>query len=194
MNINELLDQIERGLDGSSKGTWEVFKDRPTWGWIELETPDFCFGIPTKATDLSDEDWSVRVKSFEHIARCDPDTMRAIIAHVRELEARNRELELLTDELDFLRHEGGQDSVAALEEKAAAFDAMESRAEKAEADLIKAKNLLKRVPGAINNAFGAGMEEREGGSGRRQAKYMAGPEILQCEIRAALAAMENNDG
>ena len=47
--------------------------------------------------------------------------------------------------------------------------------------------LLARVPSALSNAFGAGIEEREGGSARRQAKLMEPVDALREEIRAALS-------
>ena len=55
-----------------------------------------------------------------------------------------------------------------------------NRAERAEA-------LLKEVPCALSASFNAGMEEREGGSARRQAKALVPVEKLRREVRAALA-------
>lgn len=54
-----------------------------------------------------------------------------------------------------------------------------------------------RVPSALNSAFGAGIEEREGGSVRRQAKLMEPVDKLRDDIRAALsdlAALEPEGG
>lgn len=157
MNINEIIDQIERGLEGVTPGPWGWAEGRPDvfagWAgkpWTILQVKSTTLGWHENSTCASRE----AGKNAAHIARCDPDTMRAIID---------------------------------------AYRTMEARAEAAEVKVAMAQNLLKRVPGAINSAFAAGTEEREGGSTRRQAKAMAGPETLQCEIRDTLAAMENTD-
>lgn len=63
-------------------------------------------------------------------------------------------------------------------------DTLEARV--AAADALA--DILVQVPSALNAAFGAGSEEREGGSARRQAKYMEKPEMLRREIPTALAA------
>jgi len=55
------------------------------------------------------------------------------------------------------------------------------------AELVEA---LRKVPSALNRAFAAGMEEREGGSARRQAKELEHVEALRAEIRAILAKIE----
>ena len=64
----------------------------------------------------------------------------------------------------------------------------------ADAEVIEAARelatLLERVPSALNGAFSAGVEEREGGSARRQDKYLQGPESLRREIPAALTAFK----
>ena len=46
--------------------------------------------------------------------------------------------------------------------------------------------IIKRIPSALNSHFSAGAEEREYGSGRRQAKLMEAGERLAAEARAAL--------
>lgn len=52
---------------------------------------------------------------------------------------------------------------------------------------LTAFNLLRRVHGALNDAFLAGTEEREGGSARRQEARMKSGYELQKDICAALA-------
>ena len=62
-----------------------------------------------------------------------------------------------------------------------------ARAEATEAALKEAVRLLERVPGALNGAFAAGTEEREGGSARRQERYSAPGDALRREIPAFLS-------
>lgn len=56
------------------------------------------------------------------------------------------------------------------------------------------RDLLARVPSALNSAFGAGIEEREGGSARRQAKMMEPVDKLRADIVAALRDAGGTDG
>ncbi len=58
--------------------------------------------------------------------------------------------------------------------------------ERLRAALRDAHDILRKVPGALSDAFNAGMEECEGGSWRRQALHMKSVEDLRTEIRAAL--------
>jgi len=53
--------------------------------------------------------------------------------------------------------------------------------------LEEAACLLRVVPGSLHQYFYAGIEEREGGSARRQEKIMAGGEALIADIRIFLA-------
>jgi hypothetical protein len=62
-----------------------------------------------------------------------------------------------------------------------------ARAEAAEARVKALTDLLKKVPGALDDAFLAGTEEREGGSTRRQEARMKSGDELRAAIRAALA-------
>lgn len=48
--------------------------------------------------------------------------------------------------------------------------------------LLKQDALLKQVPGALSAAFNAGVEEREGGSARRQTKFLEPVEVLRAAI------------
>jgi len=48
--------------------------------------------------------------------------------------------------------------------------------------------VLRKVPNALNRAFSAGTEEREGGSARRQGKDLEVVEALRDEIRTILEA------
>lgn len=82
------------------------------------------------------------------------------------------------------RMDGDSMSIKTLEEAAARIEQLEARV--AAADALA--DILVQVPSALNAAFGAGSEEREGGSARRQAKYMEKPEMLRREIPTALAA------
>ncbi|XHB99368.1 hypothetical protein ABWH97_00010 [Nitratireductor sp. ac15] len=56
------------------------------------------------------------------------------------------------------------------------------------ADLATAIDLLKRVAPALNSHFLAGIEEREGGSARRQERLMKVGEELQADISNFLKA------
>lgn len=56
-----------------------------------------------------------------------------------------------------------------------------------EAELLA---LLVRVPGAINNAFMAGGEEREFGSASRQERLMESVHQLRADIHAAISKAE----
>lgn len=58
------------------------------------------------------------------------------------------------------------------------------RALAAERDALR--SILRRVPAALNAAFCAGIEEREGGSVRRQAALLAPEDDLRRDIIAAL--------
>lgn len=59
----------------------------------------------------------------------------------------------------------------------------------AQAERIEAlEAVLGRIPGALNSAFAAGIEEREGGSERRQLKALEIVEALRADARAALEA------
>lgn len=60
------------------------------------------------------------------------------------------------------------------------------RAEAAEARVAELETIVARVPDALSAAFSAGIEERDGGSARRQEKYLAPVEELRRDI-AALA-------
>lgn len=53
--------------------------------------------------------------------------------------------------------------------------------------LEAATGLLRRVPGALNSEFSAGMEEREGGSANRQEKLLQASEALRRDIDAFIA-------
>lgn len=197
MNINEILDQIERGLEGVTPGPW---RRKPMKGYTDdyvlTDHPDFQqpkHGNLVAECGFSSGKVEHRYEAdAAHIARCDPDTMRAIIVHIRELEARNRELETLTDELDFLRHEGGPDSVAFLEQKVAAFDAMQARAEKAEDKVAMLREALEPL---ADQADIWGDQDEIG-----PWSYIQDTEVTTevtvgalRRVRAALAAMENTD-
>lgn len=52
---------------------------------------------------------------------------------------------------------------------------------------------LKKISGALNDAFAAGTEEREGGSGHRQGKLMDRYEAVREEARALLAKLEGGE-
>ncbi len=58
--------------------------------------------------------------------------------------------------------------------------------EAVEKEREKLDGLLKRVIPALNCAFAAGIEEREGGSARRQAKLLAPERELRADIAAAI--------
>lgn len=63
-----------------------------------------------------------------------------------------------------------------------------ARAEAAEARVKRLDELLREVPGCLNDTFAAGIEEgRDGGSARRQEKLMHRSELLRREIREELA-------
>lgn len=91
------LAAIMEGLEGVTAGPWFVENNVQQRGWIQLVTEDFEFGIPTVATDLNGRDYKIRHRSFNHIARCDPYTFRAIAALVAEQDKRIAELEAEQD-------------------------------------------------------------------------------------------------
>lgn len=101
MTAKHLLDQIERGLDGVTDGPWledgrHVFidtREQVCCGrGVEVGCPEGgsmleCCGNP----DFEGDYFAIAegiVNNIPHIARCSPDTMREIIAYVRETEAR----------------------------------------------------------------------------------------------------------
>jgi len=61
-----------------------------------------------------------------------------------------------------------------------------NRAEAAEAERDRLRHIVARIPDALNRAFSAGTEEREGGSARRQDKDLDVVDRLRKDARAAL--------
>ena len=62
------------------------------------------------------------------------------------------------------------------------------------ARLARAVEVMRRVNPALSAAFQGGMEEREGGSANRQARYMESVEQLRADARAFLSEQENRHG
>lgn len=97
MNINEILDQIERGLEGVTPGPW---RRKPMKGYTDdyvlTDHPDFQqpkHGNFVAECGFSGGKVEHRYEAdAAHIARCDPDTMRAIIDAYRQTEAENTRL------------------------------------------------------------------------------------------------------
>lgn len=66
-------------------------------------------------------------------------------------------------------------------------------ADKIDADaafMEEVREVLEAIPGALNGAFAAGSEEREGGSARRQERHAADGDALKARARALLEKME----
>lgn len=61
------------------------------------------------------------------------------------------------------------------------------------ARLARAVEVMRRVNPALSAAFQGGMEEREGGSANRQARYMESVDQLRADARAFLSEQENRD-
>ena len=80
-------------------------------------------------------------------------------------------------------------------EKAADVAEKEAENERLRKALEAATGLLRRVPGALNSEFSAGMEEREGGSANRQEKLLQASEALRRDIDAFIArrALEGDE-
>ena len=90
-DIKTLVDEIEAGLEGVTPGPWVYEGETTPYVTSPLGAPDVC--------DLYHRGQSgalfVKPDADEngpHIARCSPDNMRTIIAHVRALEAERRAL------------------------------------------------------------------------------------------------------
>lgn len=62
------------------------------------------------------------------------------------------------------------------------------------ARLARAVEVMRRVNPALSAAFQGGMEEREGGSANRQARYMESVDQLRADARAFLSEQENRHG
>jgi hypothetical protein len=74
----------------------------------------------------------------------------------------------------------------------ALMDLYRSRGELSKADEVSSVinnliGLLERVPSALNGAFSAGAEEKEGGSARRQERYAKESDELRREIPEAIS-------
>jgi len=72
--------------------------------------------------------------------------------------------------------------------------AAEAALEAKDAKLAEAEELIERIPAAINSAFMAGGEEREGGSANRQERYMQPADALRNEARSFTSIQEKGNG
>lgn len=70
----------------------------------------------------------------------------------------------------------------------------EARCTDLSARLARAVEVMRRVNPALSAAFQGGMEEREGGSANRQARYMESVDQLRADARAFLSEQENPHG
>ena len=84
-----LLSEIEAGLEGVTPGPWSVGDRFITAQDGPISDLDYWYVGHRVDDDPANLDLSVINRNAAHVARCDPDTMRAIIAYVRELEAEN---------------------------------------------------------------------------------------------------------
>ena len=68
-----------------------------------------------------------------------------------------------------------------------------TRAEAAETKLAEAMKVIGQIDNALNDQFAAGIEEREGGSARRQERLMKSGEELRRAARKFLKENENGE-
>lgn len=78
----ELLDEIEKGLEGVTPGPWAAFTDD---SGSQLHT-NIVAVVPRTACVLSLPGRSKREADVDWIARCNPANLRTILAYVKELE------------------------------------------------------------------------------------------------------------
>lgn len=144
-------------LDGTTKGPWQVTQTRHPW---HLPAAD-------QRKEMRGEHIERRIFSaWEH------GQLKAPIGVVNGAYGIGASHMVSIDEQDARLIAAAPDLAAAL------ADALDR-----EARLVE---IVRRIPNALNQAFAAGMEEREGGSARRQAKCMEPVEALRADASAAL--------
>lgn len=92
--IDELIAEIERGLEGVTPGPWFIY-DGCSWRRIGTsQTNDCAVLAPTVAIDghpdLTSRNGDL-YRNLGHIARCSPDNIAALIARMRQAEAERDE-------------------------------------------------------------------------------------------------------
>lgn len=96
MNINEIIDQIEHGLEGVSPGPWACVEVKTQVGRAFRigagEMIEKGKGACIIYDDYPCDPDNQRSRNAAHIARCNPDNMWAIIDAYRQTEAENTRL------------------------------------------------------------------------------------------------------
>ncbi|MFP1634124.1 hypothetical protein ACLB6G_20535 [Zhengella sp. ZM62] len=186
MNINEILDQIERGLEGVTPGPWKPHRNNAFWelvpnnagtNGIPYSIADFCASDPSDTRGLQEA-------NAAHIARCDPGTMRAIIDAYRQMEARAEAAEAECKRLESSRDGYARKSDA--HEKIAGE--WQSRAEAAEAKVARMREALEPFA-----TFGKENTDEGGWAGLMRDRDRIFVWFGPSDFRTALKAMENTD-